>query len=61
VAKASDILPDNEWWEEVDRQRATTGGGKEELCMEIAEVIEGKTTKSTKSVNEWLAQLALNL
>jgi hypothetical protein len=69
MTKASDILPDNEWWDELDRQRAATGGGKEELCLEIAEIMgEGpisakktNATKSTKSVNEWLGQLGLKL
>jgi hypothetical protein len=50
-------------------QRAATGCGKEELCFEISEIMEGgpmsakktKATKSTKSVNEWVAQLGLEL
>lgn len=69
MAKASDILPDNEWWDELDRQRTATAGGKEELCLESAEIMERgpmsakktKAAESTKSINEWLAQLGLKL
>ena len=68
MAKASDILPDNEWRDELDRQRAAIGGDKEELCLD-AEIMDGvpmiakktKATKSTESVNEWLANLGLKL
>jgi len=49
MTKASDILPDNEWWDELDRQRAATGGGKEELCLEIIEIMEGGPMSAKKT------------